>query len=96
MIYTIPFTLRNKENTLAIDYREIPGAAESGFSALKLPFDVNECVGYPMLHAYFENLNLTGYERYCGFIQTLKEKNRPPLIILSLCGSSVSWMLQKK
>lgn len=74
MIYTIPFHLRNKENIMTIDYRQISNAAESGFSALKLPFDVNECVGYPMLHAYFENLNLNGYERYCGFIQIIKRE----------------------
>ena len=74
MIYTIPFHLRNKENIMTIDYRQISDAAESGFSALKLPFDVDECVGYPMLHAYFENLNLKGYERYCGFIQIIKRE----------------------
>ncbi|MCH5249961.1 MAG: hypothetical protein J1E98_08505 [Lachnospiraceae bacterium] len=79
MKYTIPFHLRNKENILTIDYREISSAAESGFSALKLPFDVNECVGNPMLHAYFENLNLNGYERYCGFIQVIKREEYPSI-----------------
>jgi len=72
--YTIPFHLRGKENKLSIDYDAIPNAQVSGFSALKLPFDINDCVGYPMLHAYFEGINLYGYERYCGWIQIIERK----------------------
>ena len=72
MKYIVPFILREKVNKIYIDYQKIPNAQESGFTALKLPFDVNDCVGYPMLHAYFENSNLYGYERYCGWIQIIE------------------------
>ena len=47
---------------------------ESGFTALKLPFNVNKCIGYPMLHAYFDNIQLNGYERFCGWIQIIKRE----------------------
>lgn len=75
MKHTITFHLRGRKNTLSIDYIKIPSAQESGFSALNLPFDVNDCVGYPMLHAYFETINLYGYERYCGWIQIIERKD---------------------
>ena len=74
MKYTIPFVLHDKENNIIVEYNQISDAYESGFHILKLPFDVNECVGYPMIHAYFENLNLKGYERYCGWIQIIKRE----------------------
>ena len=75
MRYTISFNLRGKENTIFVDYEKIPNAQKSGFAALKVPFDINECVGYPMLHAFFENINLYGYERYCGWIQVLERRD---------------------
>ncbi len=74
MKYVVPFILREKVNKIYIDYRQIPNAQESGFTALNLPFDVNDCIGYPMLHAYFENSTLRGYERHCGWIQIIERK----------------------
>lgn len=74
MKYVVPFILREKVNKVYIDYQKIPNAQESGFTALKLPFDVNDCVGYPMLHAYFANSSLHGYERYCGWIQMIERR----------------------
>ena len=61
MKYAINFNLRGKENKISVDHQKIPSAQESGFTALKLPFDVNDCIGYPMVHTYFENINLYGY-----------------------------------
>lgn len=72
MKYSIPFQLRNKENNLIVEYSEMKNQEEAGFGALRVPFDENQCIGYPMLHAYFENLTLNGYERYCGFIQIMR------------------------
>ena len=72
MKYSIPFRMRNKENTLIVEYKEMQSPEESGFWALNVPFDVNKCIGYPMVHAYFEDMNLKGYERYCGFIQIMR------------------------
>ena len=75
MRYTISFYLRGKENKISVDYQKISSAQESGFTSLKLPFDVNECVGYPMLHAYFEDMDLCGYERHCGWIQVVERRD---------------------
>ena len=75
MKYTIPFQLRNKTNYIAVDYKAMENPEESGFGALNVPFDVKKCIGYPMIHAYFENLNLKGYERYCGFIQVIRRED---------------------
>lgn len=74
MKYMIPFKLREKENNLIVEYNKMKNPTESGFCALKLPFDVNECIGYPMMHAFFEELSLNGYERYCGWIQIIKRE----------------------
>lgn len=74
MKYYIPFTLRGKENTVSVEYGAMASASESGFNALKLPFDPEMCVGYPMAHAYFENLNLNGYERHSAWIQIVKRE----------------------
>ncbi len=75
MKYTIIFNLRGKNNKVCIDYQKITSTQESGFNALTLPFDVNNCIGYPMLHAYFENLDLHGYERYCGWMQVVERRD---------------------
>lgn len=74
MKHSITFNLRGKENQIYIDYQKIPNAQAAGMTALKLPFDADCCVGYPMLHAYFENTNLVGCERLCGFIQVIKRE----------------------
>lgn len=68
------FPLREKKNILIVDYNPMTDAEKSGFRALHLPFDANMCIGYPMLHAYFDNLSLKGYERYCGWIQIIQRK----------------------
>lgn len=73
MKYVIPFSLRNKENKIIVEYKKMENAKESGFEVLNLPFDTNQCIGYPMIHAYFDNLNLVGYERYCGWIQIIRK-----------------------
>ena len=75
MKYSIPFQLRNKANYITVDYKAMENPEESGFGALNVPFDVKKCIGYPMIHAYFENLNLKGYERYCGFIQVIRRED---------------------
>jgi hypothetical protein len=74
MKYTIPFVFHGKENSITVDYSEIEDAQEAGFHILNLPFAPEACKGYPMIHAYFRNLNLQGYERYCGWIQIIRRE----------------------
>lgn len=74
MKYIIQLNLNGKESRICVDYQKITSVTESGFEALKLPFDVNKCVGYPMLHAYIETDGLYGYERYCGWIQVIERR----------------------
>lgn len=73
MQYLVPFHLRNKENYIIVEYQKMENAEESGFKALNVPFDADRCIGYPMIHAYFDSLNLKGYERYCGWIQIIRK-----------------------
>ncbi len=40
--HNILFKLREKENTLTVEYKKMENASEAGFCALKLPFDANE------------------------------------------------------
>lgn len=74
MKYAVPFVFHNKSNVLTVDYRPMQNAFESGFHILNLPFAADACVGYPMVHAWFEQLDLQGYERYCGFIQFIRRE----------------------
>jgi len=74
MQYTVPFVFHGKENAVTVDYGPIPNVRTPGFHVLNLPFDPGACIGYPMLHARFERLNLTGYERYCGWIQFIRRE----------------------
>ena len=45
-----------------------------------------------MIHAYFEHLTLTGYERYCGWIQFIR--NEVSLLDFRLL-SETDWNMQK-
>lgn len=74
MTYMIPFVFHGKKNRIAVDYSEIADAHEAGFHILNLPFAPEACKGYPMIHAYFKDLNLKGYERYCGWIQIIRRE----------------------
>lgn len=70
----IPFLLRGSQEFLTVEYETNTSADESGFDALDVPFPKEKCIGYPTMHAYFENMKLTGYKRYCGFIQLVKRE----------------------
>ena len=72
MQHIIPFVFHGKKNTITVDYSEISDAHEAGFHILNLPFAADACKGYPMIHAHFRNMNLQGYERYCGWIQIIR------------------------
>lgn len=74
MKHTIPFAFHGKENRIIVDYRKIENARMAGFHILNLPFEPEECKGYPMIHAYFRDMNLQGYERYCGWIQLIRRE----------------------
>lgn len=74
MKYTIPFVFHGKENTITVDYNEISDAHDAAFHILNLPFAPEASKGYPMVHAYFKDLNLQGYERYCGWIQIIRRE----------------------
>lgn len=71
----IPVKLRGVDTRLTVEYRENSSAEDSGFDALvNLPFNQDCCIGYPILHAFFDNMELTGYKRYCGFIQFVEKR----------------------
>ena len=74
MKHYVPFEFHGKKNFITVDYREMADEFQSGFHIIPVPFSPAECRGYPMLHAYFENLSLAGYERYCGFIQFIRRE----------------------
>ena len=67
-VMKIPFTLREIENTIEVVYKKNDSAIESGFDILNVPFDLDFCLGYPVMHAKI-NMVSTGYRRYCGWVQ---------------------------
>ena len=67
---TIPFTLHGIEEMLTVEYKQGTDPREIGYDALQgFPIDKICCIGYPVMHGYFEHMNATGYRRSCGFIQ---------------------------
>jgi hypothetical protein len=71
----IPLKMRNTDTCLTVEYRANFSAGDSGFDAfLNLSFDPSSCIGYPVIHAYFDNMKLTGYKRFCGFIQIVERQ----------------------
>ena len=67
---TIPFTLHGIEENLTVEYKQGTDPREIGYDALQgFPIDKICCIGYPVMHGYFEHMNATGYRRSCGFIQ---------------------------
>ena len=75
MRYEIPFTFHGKTNHITVDYAAMANPRDAAFDILPLPFDPGACRGYPMLHAHFGPLSLTGYERYCGWIQVIRRED---------------------
>lgn len=71
----IDVELRGEKVELTVVYEENKSAKDSGFDALLgLPFEADDCIGYPTMHAYFENLKLKGYRRYLGFVQLVERE----------------------
>lgn len=91
---SIKFNWRNKECAVIIEYNANPGASESGFNIFKnMPFDVELCKGYPMVHAYVDAADLKGYERYCGWIQLIRREDytdniETPVVTYDIDGSN--------
>ena len=75
MRYEIPFTFHGKTNRVTVDYAAMDDPRAAAFDILNLPFAPSACRGYPMLHAHFGSLSLTGYERYCGWIQVIRRED---------------------
>lgn len=75
MRYEIPFTFHGKTNHVTVDYAAMVDPRDAAFDIWPLPFDPGACRGYPMLHAHFGPLSLTGYERYCGWIQVIRRED---------------------
>lgn len=87
----VPFQLRGKQDSFIVEYNKNSSAEDSGFDTLlDLPFDYNDCLGYPTLHAYFDNINLKGYRRYCGWIQLVERQEINKIDGRELCDVSIS------
>lgn len=77
MTRNIPIILRGSQEMLTVHYDVNTSPFESGFDALDVPFPKESCIGYPTLHAYFSHMKLTGYKRYCAFIQLVQRTEYP-------------------
>lgn len=70
------FAWRGKRCTIEVDYAPNSGPDASGFSIFHdMPFDLEQCKGYPTMHARVNAANLRGYERYCGWIQLVSRRD---------------------
>ena len=58
MKYTVPFVFHNQQNAVMVDYAPMSDVHAVGFHLLNIPFEPEACIGYPMIHAYFEHLTL--------------------------------------
>ena len=68
----IPFNLRGFDGSVAVYYGVNDDPAKAGFDFLAgLNFDINLCLGYPVIHARIESYAGTGYRTFCGWLQVL-------------------------
>ena len=89
----IPFTLAGCAGQVAVYYAANDDPRCAGFDALAgLPFDINLCRGYPVVHARIEEYAGTGYRTFCGWIQLVTRvdvASHHPAQALSVTSTSV-------
>lgn len=74
-ITTIPFELNHKPGILEVHYEANPSITASGFDLLAgIGFDVNMCVGYPTMRAFFRSYEGTGYATASAWIQIVTRR----------------------
>lgn len=56
MLVNIPILLRGNNEVLTVEYTKNTCTVESVFDALDVPFPEECCIGYPAMHAYFQNI----------------------------------------
>ncbi len=73
-ILRLPFVLNDKHGTVEVNYTENRSPAQSGFDLLQgLGFDVNQCIGYPTMHAAIKEYAGMGYAKLCAWIQFITD-----------------------
>jgi hypothetical protein len=66
----IPFTLKGYNGKVAVYYGVNDDPIRVGFDSLTgLNFDIDQCRGYPVIHARIESYDGSGYRMLCGWIQ---------------------------
>ncbi len=75
MITEIKVQFTDTQETLTVEYKENTDPHKAGFDVLKLPFPIEDSLGYPVIHAFFRDMKATGYRRYCGFIQFIERED---------------------
>ncbi len=74
-ISNIPFTLNRKPGVLTVEHQASQGAATSGFDLFTgNGFDVEMCVGYPVMRACIQSYEGTGYATACAWIQIVTRR----------------------
>lgn len=74
-ITTIPFVLNSKPGELEVHYQANRSTAESGFDLLTgVGFDINMCIGYPTMRAFFRAYQGTGYATASAWIQIVTRR----------------------
>ena len=69
---TIHFNLKDRHGKVKVHYGVITDPIKAGFDSLaSLNFDINLCTGYPMVHAYIDSFEGSGYRMLCGWIQVV-------------------------
>ena len=68
----IPFTLNDRPGRVAVTYGPGQDPVQAGFDALPgIDFDVDLCLGYPVMQAQIDGYAGSGYRTLCGWIQII-------------------------
>ena len=104
----IPFTLHDRRGRVAVTYGPNHDPVQAGFDALPgIPFDLDLCLGYPVMQAQIESYAGSGYRTLCGWIQIVTREcygredaertnllcSRSIDLIPAMYGAGVPWVV---
>ena len=104
----LAFTLNDRRGRVAVSYGPGQDPVAAGFDALPgIPFDLDLCLGYPVMQAQIESYAGSGYRTLCGWIQIVTRecygredtartdllRSRSIDLIPSMVGSGVPWVV---
>jgi hypothetical protein len=106
-VQQIPFTLADRRGRVVVTCGPNHDPVAAGFDALPgIHFDLDLCLGYPVMHAQIESYAGSGYRTLCGWLQIVTRecyargdikranllRSRSVDLAPSMYGSGIPWV----